>query len=245
MASIKIYSKEQTDALLPTSEQLVPSGGSTGQVLTKSASGTEWTTPSAGINVVQSTGSSTSDVMSQKAVTDNLPLSSQLVPSGGTDGQVLTKVSGSPAWANVSGGIDWDELDLSNMPNDFQTGDVLAIRLKVLAYPNTEPSSWSTSISTVGISNHGMNTFASPLLIIKVKASGENTTYDSFLISDINCWANTFINSSTATSMNSGSSYFTISGHAFNRNSSVKASEITVGSSNIATYVYSIYRLKK
>ena len=72
MASIKIYSKEQVDGLLPT--------------------------------IVQSTGSSTSDIMSQKAVTDNLPSSSQLIPSGGTDGQVLTKVSGSPAWANASSG---------------------------------------------------------------------------------------------------------------------------------------------
>lgn len=58
MASLKIYSKEQTDALLqnkanasdlPASEQLVPttSGASQGDVLTVGASGTEWSTPSA------------------------------------------------------------------------------------------------------------------------------------------------------------------------------------------------------
>lgn len=128
MASIKIYSKEQTDALLPTSAQLVPSGGSTGQVLTKSASGTEWTTPSAGINVVQSTGSSTSDVMSQNAVTSALPSSSQLVPSGGTDGQVLTKVSGSPAWADVSGGssaLNMITSDINDVINTYISAELM------------------------------------------------------------------------------------------------------------------------
>lgn len=56
MASLKIYSKEQTDALLqdkadmsdlPTSEQLVPStsGASQGDVLTVSANGTVWASP--------------------------------------------------------------------------------------------------------------------------------------------------------------------------------------------------------
>ena len=114
MASIKIYSKEQTDALLPTSEQLVPTLGTAGQVLTvnSGATGTEWVTPSAGINVVQSTGSSTSDVMSQKAVTDNLPSSSQLVPStsGATTGDVLT-FNGSS--------IEWDAPSISETIYDF------------------------------------------------------------------------------------------------------------------------------
>lgn len=127
MASIKIYSKEQVDGLLPTSSQLVPSGGSTGQVLTKSASGTEWTTPSGGINVVQSTGSSTSDVMSQKAVTDNLPSSSQLVPTLGSAGQVLTVNSGATGteWSTPSsGGASVVDLTTSNLVNEILNCDV-------------------------------------------------------------------------------------------------------------------------
>ena len=106
MASIKIYSKEQTDALLPTSEQLVPSGGSTGQVLTKSASGTEWSTPASVPTVQQSTGQSTTDVMSQKAVTDNLPSSSQLVPltTGASVGDVLAVGSSGTEWVTPSSG---------------------------------------------------------------------------------------------------------------------------------------------
>ena len=37
--------------------------------------------------------------------TPTIPSGTDLVPSGGTDGQVLTKVSGVPAWANAASGV--------------------------------------------------------------------------------------------------------------------------------------------
>lgn len=142
MASIKIYSKEQVDGLLPTSTQLVPSGGSTGQVLTKSASGTEWTTPSAGINVVQSTGSSTSDVMSQKAVTDNLPSSSQLVPTLGSAGQVLTVNSGGTGteWITPSSGSSGISAHSYTTMGELVT-DIIAHPIGILQYIGSDNAS--------------------------------------------------------------------------------------------------------
>ena len=51
-----------------------PAGGTTGQVLTKTASGVEW---------------------------KNIPEAEDELPSGGTKGQVLTKTSSGTAWQNV------------------------------------------------------------------------------------------------------------------------------------------------
>lgn len=47
MPSVDFYTKQQTDALLPSSDELVPStsGASTGDVLTVGSSGAEWSTP--------------------------------------------------------------------------------------------------------------------------------------------------------------------------------------------------------
>lgn len=89
----------------------VPAGGTAGQVLTKKSSGdydTVWQTPSGGggsaVNVVQTTGDSEEDVMSQKAVTDELD-NRQTKPSvSGSEGQVLTKTGSGDdevEWADI------------------------------------------------------------------------------------------------------------------------------------------------
>lgn len=110
MASIKIYSKEQVDAKVPDT-----TGASVGDVLTVGSSGNQWTTPSS-VTVVQQTGTSTTSVMSQDAVTtalgnkadtSSLPTSSQLVPStsGASSGDVLKFDGTNIGWsAGGSGG---------------------------------------------------------------------------------------------------------------------------------------------
>ena len=73
--TVNLYSKEQTDTLLGAKAN------------------------SSSLATVATTGSY-SDLTNQPTI----PSGTQLVPSGGTDGQVLKKVSGTPTWANESGG---------------------------------------------------------------------------------------------------------------------------------------------
>ena len=94
MTDLNIYSKEQTDTLLgakanSSSLATVATSGSYNDLTDK---------PS--LASVATSGS-----YNDLSNTPTIPSGTELVPSGGTDGQVLTKVSGTPAWANATSGI--------------------------------------------------------------------------------------------------------------------------------------------
>ena len=85
----------------------VPSSGTTGYVLTKNSSGYGWAAWATG-NVTGPASSTDAhlavfDGSTWKIIKDGWTVPTG-VPSGGTNGQVLTVVSGNPAWANPSGG---------------------------------------------------------------------------------------------------------------------------------------------
>lgn len=82
-----------------------PEGGEEGQVLKKTADGVEWAndTDTTYQNATQDTAGLMSG--SDKTKLDNLIS----VPTGGTDGQVLTKTSNGVAWENVQAGSSFPE----------------------------------------------------------------------------------------------------------------------------------------
>ena len=99
MANFKLT---QTGEQIQADLDLLDNNSATqGQILTADgAGGASWQEPSGGVNVVQTTGQSTTDVMSQKAVTDKL------------DGKASTSyVQGNPT---ESGTVDLTELKVGD-----------------------------------------------------------------------------------------------------------------------------------
>lgn len=89
----------------PQTGDAFPEGGTTGQVLKKTGDGVEWAndTDTTYQNATQDTAGLMSS--SDKTKLDNLIS----VPTGGTDGQVLTKTSDGVAWENVQAGSSFPE----------------------------------------------------------------------------------------------------------------------------------------
>ena len=82
-----------------------PEGGTTGQVLKKTAEGVEWA------NDTDTTyQNATQDAAGLMSSSDKTKLDSLIsIPTGGTDGQVLTKTSSGVAWENVQTGSSFPE----------------------------------------------------------------------------------------------------------------------------------------
>ena len=87
----------------------IPAGGETGQLLAKSDSGYEWTTPSQGVAYGAGEGLS----LNNSIFSVDRP-----IPGGGTDGQILSRTSNGIGWIDqVSGGVTYSAgtgLTLSN-----------------------------------------------------------------------------------------------------------------------------------
>lgn len=82
-----------------------PEGGETGQVLKKTAEGVEWANDTD--TTYQNATQDTAGLMSSS---DKTKLDSLIsIPTGGTDGQVLTKTSDGVAWENVQTGSSFPE----------------------------------------------------------------------------------------------------------------------------------------
>lgn len=118
MTDLNIYSKEQTDTLLgakanSSSLATVATSGSYNDLTNK---------PS--LASVATSGS-----YNDLTNTPTIPSGTDLVPAGGTDGQVLTKVSGTPAWANaVSGITNWTKCYTGSQSNPtYDLSDVRQI----------------------------------------------------------------------------------------------------------------------
>lgn len=87
--------------------------------------------------------------------------SSELVPSGGTDGQVLSKVSGSVAWADASGGGGdvWtviDEIDATTTLTLYETTDLSSFNYRSVKIEVFGPSLLETlSLKINGVTSAG------------------------------------------------------------------------------------------
>lgn len=229
MPSIKIYSKEQVDSLI---SGLTPP------------------------TVVQTTGSSTTDVMSQNAVTtalgnkadtSALPTSSQLVPdtSGASQGDVLSFNGTTIDWAPVSGGSDWEYIDPTNLPNDFVAGDKLLIFASVGLGVSATGSDWNATILSVSLHSNTNIINSSTMIILQNSTIGtnrplfigQNTTQITNIIISTTDSVNNWNNSATNLTL------LTIKGTAFNGNNMVSTSS-SLTKSQIGTYIKAIYRFK-
>ena len=116
----KIPSGIARDSELPAANELIPDGGSTNQVLSKTSGNNQavnWRTVSE-----VPTGGTTGQVLSKSSNTNNDTGWETLikVPTGGMGGQVLTKAS------DTSGDVDWQSAP--SLPIGGTTGQVLAKR---------------------------------------------------------------------------------------------------------------------
>ena len=111
-----------------------PDGGTAGQVLTKTANGAEWAdAPSGGTGSTDLSGYATTTALEEglsgkaekSAVDAHVADASIHVPSGGTEGQVLTKTDNGAEWADAPSGGTSGDVDLSS----YATKDELSTGL--------------------------------------------------------------------------------------------------------------------
>ena len=152
----------------------------------------------------------------------------------GSDGNVT------PTEVSADGEV-WEELDLSNFPTDWVNGDRYRIQFKVGATPSA--SSWKSAIQSVSLYTY--NIPKSPVLSYEVLSEDQNPQ------SIINFYVhNTAVYGLLFTRINPVANYTagiigTITPFAFNGVSSKTGTATTINKSNIQTYVYKMWRLKK
>ena len=101
----------------------LPSDGSVGQVLKRTASGVEWGNEQGGSGGSLPSGGTTGQVLTKTASGSTWADAPEELPSGGTTGQVLKKTASGVAWQNESSGSSSTafEIPISETQNGYST----------------------------------------------------------------------------------------------------------------------------
>ena len=158
---------------------------------------------------------------------------------------ISVAVNGTTSTTNlpVGGGNIIEELDVNNLPNDFNDGDVLIVNAKMYA-SNTNPSSWSGSITTPEIKTRNTPTFCfigeipksanTSRQLVQTGSNVNNILIGAIAIYPVNNWNNS----------NEGTALFAFYCNAFNANGNASTLKVIIRS-ELQNYIYSIYRIKK
>ena len=200
------------DAAPGDTHQLVIPGGTAGQVLSKNSStdfDTSWATPAGG-GTVTHTGALTSNlpVLGNGSADVKIGVAGQLVPAGGSSGEVLAKSSGTDydtAWTSPSG----LSLEVNGTPN----GDQALLNLKA----GTNVTLTDDGVGGVTIAASGGGGSGGLVLLEQHTASSSasldftsaiSSTYDEYVIECVNVVpATNGVNLVMRCSTNGGSSY--------------------------------------
>lgn len=175
----------------------LPSGGTDGQVLTKTADGSEWSDAPDGLPEGGSEGQVLTKTASGTAW-DDVPSD---LPAGGTDGQILTKTTDGTAWEDAPSGLpdggtngqvltvgtdgpEWADVP-SELPSGGTTGQVLTKTENGAEWADAllpksiqitlSASGWSSNTQTVTVS--GVSADETAQLIQPMPAMASQTAY--------------------------------------------------------------------
>lgn len=150
---------------------------------------------------------------------------------------ITVAVNGTSSTANLPSmnGLEWEILDISNMPTDFENGDIIFACINGVVRGSA--SDWNSPVENVTIANGLSATYFGVLK--------DSVIYNMSTLNIIfgGCIALNNISAYSASSWNTGS-YFAISGAVFNGNSMKKSSGRDIDSSNASDYIKLIARLK-
>lgn len=157
----------------------------------------------------------------------------------GADGNVTPVVAG----GSSGGGEVWEEITSENWPTDWVVGDRVRI-IPNIKYNSLTNNSWTTAISieTPEKSKNGSQT-------LEYELNNEGVLLYSLYWINITSTAgisyNSFAIYPLVSSWNSGEWLGTIYSGVFNGKENKKINSVNVGISNMPTYIYKMWRLKK
>lgn len=141
---------------------------------------------------------------------------------------------------DVGGGEEWEEVDLNNWPNNWVVGD----RIRIFAYELTatlSAGSWTTkpTINTVSVNTN----FTWPLIEFSVPNGSSNASICSITNGPAYIRIGR-LELASVSNMNDGGSIAGMTALVFN-GAGVVTKSINVSESNIGSYFYKVWRLKK
>lgn len=173
----------------------------------------------------------------------------------GNAGKVLgINTSGNVEPITIKSGEVWEEVDLNNFPIDWADGDRVKVAFFIVARPNPEPTSWSSSISNIDIKGYNEGHSDNERAIVEVTLKSNIALYypqcPISFTEDNNCLICTKLYGVCGVERINGTSdsgqfkVFTIRATGFNGKSyTIKDLDLTT--SNLSKYVYKMWRLKK
>lgn len=153
----------------------------------------------------------------------------------GTDGNV--------APGEISGGEEWEEIDINNIPTDWTSGERVRISFKLSVSISGSPSSWSNSPSNISV-KYGSNN-KSP--VYEFELNDSNLTLN--MPYSINYYGSRYIALTNIIGMNNVSNFntgdfFSVNTIVFN-GAGVNIYNSIITSSNASSYINKMWRIKK
>lgn len=182
------------------------------------------------------------------ATTNDIPdISGKVNIVQGTEnaGKVMgVNASGNVEPVTVSTGEVWEEVNLSNFPNDWVEGDRLKIQIRGEISNNTPPASWTTAPTSA--MNIKLNTYDANLEVYEFRVlnySDNSRPVDILLTSDF--LGILVFSLGSRTELNKGT-IGRLKLNVLNGGGSAPGHKsVTITTSNITTYVFKMWRLKK
>lgn len=194
----------------------------------------------------------TVEFYSKAQVDAKIPSAAQLVPttSGATSGDVLTFDGSSVGWVAAGGGGGgdvWEELDLTNLPNDFQVGDEIEVTCHMYFRPTASVASWASDIAgiTESHANQAEYHFTTKFILGSTDGATEFGSGSAVYLQYSNCLSVTSLRVLySTTNWNSADATKTLFGYlgiVFNGKSCL-TTNVNINRNNISDYILSIKR---
>lgn len=140
--------------------------------------------------------------------------------------------------ALVSSGSEWEELNLSSLPTNFNTGDEIKVYFKKLSVSGSNGTDWNgTSLTATGLGVNDTDCGVTKEYIIgstDYKDIIFLNNYDNYSISGIT------ITIPTTTVLNTGSTIFDVSCYRYN-GCKMASTTAAINRTNVSTYINKIY----
>lgn len=166
-----------------------------------------------------------------KTVTGSVSGNNLTIGVNGVNSSVITLPSGE----------NWEELDLSNLPTDFNVNDIIAVSFCIDV--NLSVNSWSSAISNYNIISGETN---SDFKFFKIESNAQalNTLIGIKVLNNSSAIVENYIDSILGVNSWNTDALFEPRSVAFNGKGSNTAYSLTIRRNNVNQYINSIYRIR-